>query len=366
MVDWAHAYMTYVKKRFDNWRRGHRKTATINSCYDTIACCNGDTLIFTNASHVIFVYDMSRRKPFCLQTIHPECMDKEILSLDITHDHLLVRQGDSFAVYQKDKEFKLKGYLLRHEDCYVFTKHYYETNEGPGYIRYCIIEDGICILVGKSLFICNLAGNVEIHSVGILDQSFLLHDRYRTYVATSEKTITGFDVRVNFEDFYLQEDTILAMKSNKNLVVGLISGANCLYEFRVWFLKYNLLKTFSTHRPFGFEVHPRLNLFASVSLDKFNRRVLLTVYDLQHNITYEVDLNDLAIAQVKLCFIGRDLLYCATRCDWDIYDTTYILDLISMRILYETDIGQMSIVSVDSKHAVYLHGEAIEIHTYID
>ncbi|KAK9512463.1 hypothetical protein O3M35_000893 [Rhynocoris fuscipes] len=369
MVDWAQAYMSYVRRRFSNWRKDRKTITTINSCYDTIACCSEDTLVFTNASNVIFIYNISRRKPFGAQIIHPECVDKEILSLNMCNNYLIVRQGDSFSVYYKDNhEFKLKGFLLRHEDSYVYTKHYYETNEGPGFIRFCIIENGLCILVGKSLFICKLSGlNIEIHSVGILDQSLLLHDKYRAFVITDYKTVTGFDVKLNYDDFYLQEYSLIAIKSNKNIVIGLLAAENSLYDFKVWSLKYDrLLRTYRTHRPFGFEVHPKLNLFSSVSLDKFNRRVLLTIYDLIYNISYEVDLNDLAIAQVRLSFIGNDLLYCATRSDWDIYDTTYLLDLSSMRILYENDIGQVSIVSVDSKHAVYLHGEAIEIHTYID
>lgn len=60
MVDWAHAYMDSVKKRYDNWRKDSKKVTTLNTGDETSVVADGNTMVFTNSSRLIFVYDMCR------------------------------------------------------------------------------------------------------------------------------------------------------------------------------------------------------------------------------------------------------------------------------------------------------------------
>uniref|UniRef100_A0A0A9XN64 Putative E3 ubiquitin ligase complex SCF subunit sconB n=1 Tax=Lygus hesperus TaxID=30085 RepID=A0A0A9XN64_LYGHE len=366
MVGWAHAYMDSVKRRYENWRKDVKSITTVN-CFETGVASDSDTLVFTNASRLVFVYDMSRSRPFCIQTIKPECTDRDILSLETTRDHLVVRQGDSFAIYAKtDRRYYLKGHLLRMDDSYVGTQHYYDCgDEGTGPIRYCIIDQGICIMLGHSLFVCSLANRIEVRKIEVYNRTVLLHDHLRAYVVTGEKMVTGFDCQLNYEDFGIPAQNMISFRSNKDITVGLIS-ANNSYCFVVWYVRYGLKpKTFPTHRPFGFELHPRANILASVALDKFNQRTLLTVYLIEYGVQYEIDLDDTSIAQAKLYFVGKDLLYCATRSDWSIYDYEYVMDLKTMKVLYDSEMAPTNIISVDSKHAIYNHGDTVEVHSYI-
>lgn len=253
------------------------------------------------------------------------------------------------------------------DDSYVTTQHYYDTgDEGIGPIRYCIVDQAICILINHSLFVCSLAyGRIEVRKIEVVNRTVLLHDNFRAYVVTGEKTVTGFDWQLNYEDFPVPAENMISFRSNKDITVGLVSASNT-YCYVIWYVRYGLKpKTFPTHRPFGFELHPKNNILASVALDKFNQRSLLTIYLIEYGVQYEIDLNDTSIAQAKLYFIGKDLLYIATRSDWGIYNYQYVLDLKTMRILYDGEMTPTNIISVDSKHAVYNHGDVIEVHTYV-
>lgn len=334
--------------------------ATLDS---TVVAVRDTTLIYTDELGVVFVYDLSDRTRF-IQTIDL-VLDEPVLGLGLSKDHLVVKQGDVFTIFLKDLHcFILKGFLVPHEGSYVFTKQNYPSE--IAFVRHAVIQDAVCILYDNSLFVYSLR-NSSIHTFKVGSLSFLLHDNYRVYVGTGKHTVTGIDSNGSYIDLSLTPSSIVSIESNQDIIVALVCEefhSGRYYIFKVW-SKNSPYKEFHTSRPFGLKVSTHGSRFASVANDKFGQRVFASIYDLDRNSKYDIDLNaSEPIAQAKIQFIGKDLVYAVTRKDWGAYDMGYLVDITSLSTLYESELDHTGVVSIDNTLAVYLKTEAIEIHYY--
>ncbi|CAH1391199.1 unnamed protein product [Nezara viridula] len=359
---WATAFAQYAQRRLHNWRQDRKSVHVIATWNTTVVSVYDTLLAYTDELGVIFVYDLEEKNRF-IQTIQL-VSDEPVTALGLTKYHLIVRQGDVFTVFSRHQNYFLEGFLVCHEDSIVLTRYYYPSDSNG--LRHAVIENGLCILYGCQLYIYSLLFST-MHTFKVERKSFLLHDHYRVYVATNKYTVTGFDANGYYVDFNIFPSSVISIKSNLDMTVALVSEefhSGRYYVFKVW-SRFSYFREFSTSRSFGYEVSYFEPKFASVANCKFGQRVLLTIYDLEYATEYSVDLQSVdPVAQAKLQFISKDLLYVITRADWGCYDTGYLIDLKTNHILYELDLDYASVVSIDSKLAVYLNSEAVEIHFY--
>lgn len=359
---WAQAFGSYSLRKINNWRQDRKSVHIIATLDTTVVTVFETMLAYTDELGVVFVYDLSDRTRF-VQTIDL-VIDDPVTALGLSKYHLVVRQGDVFTIFRKHKAFALEGFLVPHEGSYVFTRHYYLSE--IAFVRHAMIDDSICILYDNSLFIYSLYYS-SMHTFKVDSPTFLLHDHHRVYVGTGKHTITGFNSNGAYIDLDLSPSSVVSIKSNEDIIVALVCeeyNSGRYYIFKVWSRKFPFSQ-FHTSRPFGLEVAGHGSRFASVANDKFGQRVFVSLYDLESKSKYDVDLNaSEPIAQAKIQFLGRDLLYVVTRRDWGPYDMGYLIDLKTMETLYEIDLDHTGVVSVDSSLAVYMNSDAIEIHFY--
>ncbi|XP_014253673.1 uncharacterized protein LOC106668963 [Cimex lectularius] len=363
MVEWGNAYLKYAKRRIINWRNGTKKQILLSSCCKSTICSDGISLIFTNVSGLVFVFDISGMSPDYVQTIELTSRNN-LTSLHLAKGVLVIRQGDIFTIYiRQGILFQFKGYMLRHENRYIFAQKFYEPYGHPIALQCCVIDGLIVILARHSLFTCMIKDDVEVTEICLYNRYFFFNDYHRMYMMISDTQIAGFNADLYLEHFDLPAESLIGIKSNKDLVVALICVEH-QYSFLAWDTKTGKKKSYNTRRPYGFKVHGRENKFAYVSQEKANSVIKVYLQDVKNNTLQKLDLNIKSIAQAKLYFIGREHLYVAIRLDWEMYCGYYVIDLKSMHVLYKESSKPSTIIHIDTNHAIYSKEGTILIDTF--